>query len=65
MKLKARHVIWLLFLLMVIAYAGFYHFGGPSLRASDGPGRCAMAGMLMLIVLVIGTVLERRSDPPK
>jgi len=65
MKVKARHIIWLLYGLGVGAYVFDFHLSDKTDEHVEGGGKFAGMALVLLVVLVIGTALERLSERRK
>jgi hypothetical protein len=56
--MRTYHVIWLLFAVGVVGAGLSVHFGSDE-DGGEGGLRCAHVGLCVVVVLVIGTILER------
>ena len=68
MKIKSRHVIWLVYILYLVMYAIGFHFTPRTDADGEGDMCCASGAVGVFIILVIGTVIEecttRKSKKP-
>ncbi len=55
--MKFRYFIWATFGPLVLAYAISYYWGD-SRQAGDGPGRFASCGLVFVIFVLVGSVIE-------
>ena len=58
---KSVIIIWLAFALILAVAAGYYYVNRDNVNIMEGGARAGAMGVLILIILTVGTFLEGRS----
>lgn len=57
--MRSYYVVWVIFIGLLVAAALFYRLSDPENVPDEGGGSCACMGFGMLLLLLLGTFIER------